>query len=245
MLPLIKCDPKDLTPYAVLVGDPNRVRDMTGYMTDVREVGNNREYLTVTGLYKDLSITVSSHGVGVGGANICFMEMLRGGVQTMIRAGTCGALREDIKDGDLVICTGAVREDAATEHLMPLAYPAIADRHVVAALVEAAQLHGIENPHEGLSVTQANFYSTMFPPPWKTYAGYGAAAVEMELAALLVLASMNGARAGGILTSDGNLVSKNKEDMTDYDPFREVITKGKQKMLQIALEAMVILAGKE
>jgi uridine phosphorylase len=241
LLSHLKCYPKDLTPCAIVVGDPNRVRDTAALMNDVREVGNNREYLTVTGLYKGQKITVSSHGVGAGGANASFMELLRGGVQLFIRAGTCGALKPEINDGDFIIATGAVREDAATDHLMPLPYPAVADRHITTALVEAASRHGVENPHEGLIVSEANFYSAMYPPRWKTYVGYGAAAVEMEMAPLFVLAGMNGARAGGIVTADGNLVSKNREDGTDHDPFREVVAKGKQKMLQVALEAMAIV----
>ena len=245
LLPNIKVNSRDLTPYVVVVGDPNRVRETAAFMSDVQEIGSNREYLTVTGLYKDLRITVASHGVGAGGANVCFMELLRSDVKVMIRAGTCGALREEINDGDLIICTGAVREDGATEQLMPLAYPAFADRHVTAALVEAAKLHGIEYPYEGLSVTAANFYAAALPPVWKTYVGYDAAAVEMELAALLVLARMNSVRAGGILTSDGNLVRTHEEDMSDYDPHREIVVQSKQKMLQIALEALVILAEEE
>jgi uridine phosphorylase len=212
-------------------------------MGDVQEIGNNREYLTVTGLYKDLRITVASHGVGAGGANVCFQELLRSGnIKVMVRAGTCGALRDEINDGDLIVCTGAVREDAATEQLMPLAYPAIADRCVVDALIEGAKMLGFDHPHEGLSVTQANFYEGTLPPPWKAYVGYDVAAIEMELAALLVLTRMNGALGGGILTSDGNLVRTNEEDMSDYDPHREIVVQSKQKMLQIALEAMVILA---
>jgi uridine phosphorylase len=171
------------------------------------------------------------------------MELLKGGVRVLIRAGTCGAMRAEIDDGDLIIATGAVREDAATEHLMPLAYPAVADRHVVNALVQAAQRHGYDDPHVGLLVSIANFYpSDMLPSPWEKYVGYGVLGVEMELSALLVVAHMNGARAGGIATTDGNLVLKSDPGMDRYDPHREVVAQGKQVMLQIALEALADLA---
>jgi uridine phosphorylase len=242
-LPLIKVQANDLTPHALVVGDPNRVRDAAAVMSDVREIGNNREYLTVTGTYAGQHLTVASHGIGAGGANVCFMELLKGGVQVLIRAGTCGAMRSEIDEGDLIIATGAVREDAATDHLMPLAYPAVADHHVVRALLQAARQQGYGDPHVGLLVSQANFYpSEMLPAPWERYVGYGVLAVEMELAALLVVASMYGALAGGIATTDGNLVRKVDRGMDGYDPHREVVARGKEAMLQIALEALADLA---
>jgi uridine phosphorylase len=155
-----------------------------------------------------------------------------------------GAIEGRRADGDLLIATGAVREDAATEHLMPLAYPAVADRHVVNALVQAARRHGYDEPYVGLLVSDANFYpSAMLPCPWEKYVGYGVLGVEMELSALLVVAHMNGARAGGIVTADGNLVRKPDPEMDGYDPHREVVTRGKQAMLQIALDALASLAN--
>ena len=246
LLPGIKVHPRDLTPHVMVVGDPNRVREAARFLSDVKEVGNNREYLTVTGEYGGRRLTVVSHGVGAGGANVCFMELLRGGAKVLIRAGTCGALAEDIEDGEFIITTGAVREDAATEQLMPLPYPAIADRHVVEALLASARANGHSKPRVGLAITAANLYATpVVPAGWTKYVGYGVLAIEMELAALLVLARMNGARAGGILTSDGNLVRKSATDISNYDPHREVVEQGKQTMLKVALEALAHLAGNE
>jgi uridine phosphorylase len=243
-LPLLKVHARDLTPHALVVGDPFRVRDAATLMSDVREIGSHREYCTLTGTVAGQRLTVASHGVGSGGANVCFMELLKGGAQVLIRAGTCGAMHATIDDGDLIIATGAVREDAATEHLMPLAYPAVADRHVVHALVQAAQRQGYTEPHVGLIVSVANFYpSAMLPSPWEKYVGYGVLGVEMELSALLVVAHMHGARAGGIVTTDGNLVRKPDPAMDGYDPHREVVARGKQAMLQIALAALADLAN--
>jgi uridine phosphorylase len=243
-LPIIKVHARELTPHALVVGDPNRVNDAAALMSDVREIGNNREYLTITGTCAGQRLTVASHGVGSGGSNVCFMELLKGGVRVLIRAGTCGAMHTEINDGDLIFATGAVREDAATEHLMPLAYPAVADYHIVSALVQAARRHGYDDPYVGLLVSQANFYpSDMLPAPWEKYVGYGVLGVEMELSALLVVARMNGAQAGGIVTTDGNLVRKHDPEMDGYDPYHEVVSRGKQAMLRIALEALADLAS--
>ena len=107
LLPNIKVWVRDLTPHVIVVGDPQRVRDTASLMTGVCEIGNNREYLTITGTYRGLRMTVASHGVGAGGANVCFMELLQGGARLFIRAGTCGALAPEIDDGDLMAATSA------------------------------------------------------------------------------------------------------------------------------------------
>ena len=234
----------DLTPHVLVMGDPRRVQATAAFMTDVKEVGNHREFLTITGNYAGQRLTACSHGVGAGGANLCFMQLMEGGAQVMIRAGTCGSLDVDLNEGDLIVATGAVREDGATEHLMPLPYPAISDHGVVGALLEAATNQGVNDPRMGLIVTQANFYPTdVLPARFDKYVGYGVLGVEMELSALLVLAHMHGVRAGGIVTCDGNLVRQPDPKLSRYDPHREVVDKGTKIMLKSALEALAYLAS--
>ncbi len=72
--------------------------------------------------------------------------------------------------------------------------------------------------------------------PWQES---GVLAVEMELSALYVIASLHGIRAGGLLVVDGN-PSRAAEDMSEYDPYRQVVTEGMERMLRLALE---VLAG--
>jgi uridine phosphorylase len=189
-------------------------------------------------------MVVASHGVGASGANVCFAELFRGGVETIIRAGTCGAIVTGIRDGDLVIATAAVREDGASDQLISPTYPAVADRRVVRALADAAARRDLAC-REGLIVTEATFYPGAYPPRWRSYTDYGALAVEMEMSALFVMAGMHGARAGGIVTVDGNLIETRSPDMSDYDPDRDVVKRGVAAMLGIAVDAATELASSE
>lgn len=239
VLPLLEVNAADLTPAALVVGDPQRAAAATDYLDDVKELGYSREYRTFTGTYNGVPITISSHGVGAAGASICFDELMQGGVKTIIRAGTCGAMRPEIEDGELIIGTGAIREDGASERLVPLAYPAIADRHVVAALEDAAREAHCQPVHTGVVLTEGCFYPGILPHAVQVWldANIDIVAVEMELATLLVIASMYGARAGGIFTSDGN--STKKPDHEAFDPHQRAVKEGIEKMLRIALEALV------
>jgi uridine phosphorylase len=141
----------------------------------------------------------------------------------------------------LVIGVGAIREDGKSERLMPLAYPAIADRRVIAALEAAAAAQGYTRLHEGIILTHSHFYPGLLPSTLDMWlkADVNVCAIEMELATLLIIASLHGARAGGIFTSDGNLTEE--ADPTEYDPHRNVVQEGVRTMLKIGLDALARL----
>ena len=242
-LPVLRVSPSQLTSRALVVGDRERAFQAAQLLTNNHEVGHNREYRTFTGTYADVPVTVCSHGIGGPAASICFKELFQGGIKTIIRAGTCGALVETIDDGQLVLATGAIREDGTSTSQVPLAYPAIADRHIVQALEESAADQEYNPLHTGIVLTQSYLYSELLPTTTDLWMEAGAVCVEMELATLLVMASLHNVRAGGIFTSDGNLARREASelDTSTYDPHRDVVTHGVKTMLTIALEALTRL----
>jgi len=248
-LPGVRAYAEDIATHALVVGDPNRAAAAAQHLDGAQEVGNWREYRTFTGHYKGKRITISSHGVGAAGAAVCFESLFYGGVRTVIRAGTCGAMQLGIDDGDFVIATGAVREDGTTPLLIPLTYPAVANYRVVQALESAATEAGFAEPHLGLVRTGAAFFPGLLPPQHDMWMKANVIATEMELAALLVIASLRGARAGGILVSDGNLAQSMEEtkkgkvydQFQDYNPHRDVVRNGVETMVRVALDALAHL----
>jgi uridine phosphorylase len=242
ILPILKVHPDQLAPQALVVGDPERAAAAAELLDDAEEIGFFREYRTFTGTFAGTPVTIASHGVGGSGASACFDELMQGGVKTIIRAGTCGAMRPGIKDGELIIGTGAIREDGASQYLMPMAYPAVPDRHLIAAL-DAATANLGAVAHEGIILTQGYFYNGVLPNGVDTWLKYpvDVAAVEMEYATLLIVASLYGVRAGGIFTSDGNMTEE--ADPEAYDPHRDVVREGVQTMLKVALTALTRLTS--
>lgn len=236
-LPLLQVRPADVAERVLVVGDPARAADAAAWLDDAREVGFNREYRTFTGTYRGVATSVASHGVGAAGAGIAFEELIRAGARTLLRAGTCGAVRDHLPDGSLVIATGAVREEGLTPKLVPLGYPALADHRLVAALADAST--AAATPFTtGVVLTDDRFYpSEALGQDWQVWHASGVVAVEMEAAALFVIAALHGRAAGGIFTVDGN-PTRAAEDMSDYDPHREVVAAGKSRMLRIALETL-------
>lgn len=239
VLPVLQVSASELAPRALVVGDPRRAEAAAALLENARLVGSNRSYFTYTGLYKGQRISICSHGIGSASASVCFTELLQGGVQSIIRAGTCGALQAEIEDGSLVIGLAAVREDGTSDQLIPLAYPAFADLTLTAALQSAAHSQQLFF-HQGVILTQAHLYPGLLPSTIQLWQKAKVVAVEMEFATLLVIASLHGARAAGIFVTDGNLARQSAPlSPESYQPRRTVVEDGIQKMLRVALEAFL------
>ncbi|MBX0301220.1 nucleoside phosphorylase [Cryobacterium sp. 1639] len=224
---------------ALVVGDPFRAAQIANQLADVREVAHQREYRSFVGEWNGSSVLVSSHGVGAPGAICLFQELMDAGVDTIIRLGTAGAMLRGINDGDLIVAESCVRDDGVTHQLVPESYPAAASPEVVLALADAARRHDAPH-HRGIVWTRAAFYPGMIDLKQDGYVKLGVLAIEMELSALLVLASTRGVRAGGALVIDG----ANADDLVDgagYDPHRTVVADGVARGVSVTLDALVAL----
>ncbi|MGW2694411.1 nucleoside phosphorylase [Streptomyces sp. NPDC001296] len=245
--PVTRIPRTGLPPYAVVVGDPARTATVSALLDGAEEVSYHREYRVFRGSWQGLPVTVASHGVGAPGAILLFQELADVGVRTMLRLGTAGAMRPGIGDGDLVVAEAAVRDDGVTQQLLPPEYPAVSAPEAVLALVRAAREAGVPH-HRGIVWTRAAFQPGLIP--LNAYDGARLAAIEMELSALLVTASLRGLVAGGVLVVDGvnadELVDEKASFSTGgYDPHREVVARGVERGAVVALEALRLLARAE
>ncbi|WP_316774564.1 nucleoside phosphorylase [Streptomyces sasae] len=241
LLPITRIPRTGLPAHALVVGDPARAAAVAGLLDGAEEVSYHREYRVFSGSWKGLPVTVASHGVGAPGAVLLFQELADAGVRTFVRFGTAGAMKPEIADGDLVIAEAAVRDDGVTQQLLPPEYPAYSAPEVVFALQRAARESGAPH-HRGVVWTRAAFQPGLLP--LFSYQGAGLAAIEMELSALLVTASLRGLVAGGVLVVDG----VNADELVDeeatggYDPHRDVVAAGVERGAVVSLEALRMLA---
>lgn len=237
-LSILQVHSEDLPPFAIVCGDPRRAELISRKLANVKELAFAREYRTFVGEFDGVKLAVVSHGVGSPGAAVCFEELIRGGVQTLIRVGTAGSYSADHPAGSLVVSTAAVRAEGLTHQLVPDGYPAVADSAVVQALYETAlESEGIVK--KGITVTLDVFFSGVVEVPHKQYKQAGVIAVEMEIAALYVVASLRGARAGAILALDGYADS---DLASEYDPHTDVVSRAVEREIDTALRAVVKLA---
>ncbi len=238
-LPILQVESKELPEYAIVCGDPRRAEAIAKKLTNAKELSFAREYRTFVGEVEGVKLAVVSHGVGCPGAAVCFEELIKGGVKTLIRVGTAGSYSTDHPAGSLIVSTAAVRADGLTHQLVPAGFPAVADQEVVQALYETAlESEGIVK--KGITVTLDVFFNGVVEIPHKQYKQAGALAVEMEIAALYVIATMRGVRAGAILALDGYADA----DLSEvYDPHTDAVALAVEREIQTALRAIVKLAS--
>jgi uridine phosphorylase len=245
LLPSLLVPRGSISPYVLTVGDPGRAVDIGRRLDGGRELGSYREYVTWQGRWDGVDVTATSHGVGAAGAAIAFEELVLGGARTIIRLGTAGSALSEIRSGDLLVATGAIREDGVSQQLLPLSYPAISDPAVTQALVDAATVHPGVRFGTGVIMTKAAFYPGALPDERAVWSQTPLVGYEMELATLLIVAALRRIRAGGIFTVDGNPSEGDPEDARIYNPHRDVVREGKERMIEVGLDAIKRLASRD
>ncbi len=113
--------------YVILPGDPKRCAKIAAYFDDARLVADSREYVTYTGYLDGVKVSVTSTGIGGPSASIAMEELVKCGADTFIRVGTCGGVQLDVKSGDVVVASGAIRMEGTSKEYAPIEFPAIAD----------------------------------------------------------------------------------------------------------------------
>lgn len=239
-LPLLRARVSDLADRALVVGDPARAARVAERLDDVRQLAANREYHVYAGTWKGVPVTVASHGVGAAGAAVCFEELARGGVTRIVRSGTAGGIQPEVVDGAIVVATGAVRADGVSHQLVPTEFPAIATPELTIALKAAAAQTGLD-VHSGIVLTGDMFYPSdvIVGVDHHAWQRAGIVAVEMEAAALFVIASLHGIESGAVFAIDGNPLAAKDEAMDGYDPYREIVTQAVDGALTAALDVLV------
>ncbi len=237
ILPGIRLKPGDITPRVLVCGDPYRAEMIANTLDNMKCLAKGREYWTYSGEYKGEKITVSSHGVGASGAMLSFISLIKGGAKVIVRIGTCGGLKPEVKAGSLVIATAASKEEGVSNIYVPTSFPAVADFDVTASLLESAKKNSVD-VFKGIIVTQGAFYSGVIPTNTVEQMEAGAIALEMEVAALYTAASVFGAKAGAILSVDGNALAV-LDSAEDNDPDPEMLKRTVDKGISIALDALI------
>ena len=241
--PHIRCTEEDGALYAILPGDPQRVERIREFLTDVKDITFNREYKSITGYYKGVKVMAISTGMGGPSVAIGVEELANIGVKAMIRIGSCGALREGIKLGDLVIVNGAVRDDGASKSYIEQIYPAIPDTELLCDVIEAAK--NMEYPyHVGIGRSHDCLYGD---PKGELDAYWGSKGVissDMETATLFVVGGLRGVKTASILNNVVEVEGDLQGEINNYVNGESAVAEGEKREIITALEAMVILNKK-
>lgn len=205
----IDLKPGDVAETVFLPGDVHRAKFIADLFDEAEFVAHKRQYVTYTGTYKGTKVSVTSTGIGCPALAIAVEELINVGAKNFIRIGTCGALQKQVRLGDVIIASSAVRGDGTSREYFPLEYPAVADFDTLEALIAAAKERGV-NPHVGIIRAHDSFYAESIlaggdylvkDKPW---IDSGVLSTENESSTLFTLATVRKCRSGTILIPVGH-----------------------------------------
>jgi purine-nucleoside phosphorylase, family 1 (deoD) len=206
--PHIAAEKKDVAERVLLPGDPLRAKLVAeSFLKNPFCYNETRGALGFTGEYKGVMVSIQATGMGQPSASIYATELFsQYGVKKAIRIGTAGALSKDIKLKTVVLAMSACTDSALNaQYFNGFGFAPTADFALLKTAYEEAETKNI-NCKVGSIITSDVFYDEN--ERWKMWAKYGCIAVEMETAAIYMLASKYGVKALSILTISDNVATK-------------------------------------
>ena len=233
----------DVGEYVILPGDPKRCQKIAQYFDNAELIADKREFVTYTGYLDGVKVSVTSTGIGGPSASIALQELTNVGAKNFIRVGTCGGMDLDVKGGDIVIATGAIRMEGTSREYAPIEFPAVANLDITNALVKSAKNLGY-NYHTGIVQCKDSFYGQHNPDimpvnfelqnKWEAWKRLGCLASEMESSALFVVGSFLKVKVGSVF-----LVVANQE--REKQGLENPVVHDTEKAIKTAIEAIKIL----
>ena len=212
--PHINAAAEDFAKTVLMPGDPKRSEFIAKeFLSNAELVNDVRGVKGYTGTYKGEPVSVMASGMGMPSIGIYSHELFNFfDVENIIRVGSAGAYKEDVKVRDIVIAQGACTDSAfAHQFNLPGTFAPLASFRLLEKCVEASRESGA-GFHVGNILSTDVFYGDLenTPPenrPLAIWGKMGVLAVEMEAAALYMNAARSGKNALCICTISDSLVT--------------------------------------
>ncbi len=199
--PHIEAKANEFAKTVLMPGDPLRAKFIAeNFLDDAKCITRVRNMYGYTGTYKGKPISVMGSGMGIPSISIYATELYKEyGVENIIRIGSCGAVRDDIKVRDVIIGMAASTDSNVNrQRFNHCDFAASADFSLLQKVINTADKIG-KPVHVG-NVFTADLFYTPQPEMFKTMENMGILAVEMEAAGLYGVAAELGKKALAVFT---------------------------------------------
>ncbi|HFI0464185.1 TPA: purine-nucleoside phosphorylase [Streptococcus suis] len=217
-------------------GDPLRAKFIAEtFLENVVQYNTVRNMFGYTGTYKGHPVSIQGSGMGIPSAMIYAEELFQDyGVETIIRIGSAGGMKNEVKIRDIVFGMGATTDSSVLHNIFQgqVHYSAIASFNVLDTAYHIAQDLQIPGIHVGNLLSSDRFYNAEMDK--QKLADYGVLAVEMEAAGLYAVAAKHNKSALAICTISDHLITGEETSAQERE---QTFT----QMMQIALETALKL----
>ncbi len=194
----------DLADSALVSGQEHRVKMYLELLENTKQNFSAFGYTFWTGTYKGKRITVGNGGLYSPDTALVTELLCAGGVNLLVRVGSCGALRQEIQIGDVVIADSVVRGDGVTRYYVSPDYVPSATKEISDCLFNC--LSSGMKVHRGMIwTTDALLKET--PQIVNPIIKKGAIAVDMVTSPFFTIASSYNRRHAACLAVSDNLIT--------------------------------------
>lgn len=227
----INANKEDVSNIVLMPGDPLRAKFIAeNFLTDYKQINSTRNMFGYTGYYKGKRITVFASGMGNPSMGIYSYELFdHYNVDVIIRIGTCGSYKEDIKLHNLILVDNSYSNSSYGKDL---GY----NEKKVASNEEINKIIEETTKKCGINIIRGNIHSTdaFYNKSYEDALDENCVGVEMETFALFINAKELHKKAATILTVSDNLITK--DIITSEEREKSTI-----KMITLALESALNL----
>lgn len=197
MISMLGLKRDSLGPYALIPGPKERSGQILKSVSDAKKNFTFLDYEMFTGSLDGKRVTVGNGGRYAPDTAITTEILCGAGAESLIRVGSCGSLQEQVRIGDLVVVTGAVRGEGTSRYYVAEGFSTVAHPDVINALHKAAQDLQIRCHSGRIFTTDALFQET--PEMISQLNQQNIAGIDMVTSAFLTIAQVRGKKAGAIL----------------------------------------------
>lgn len=206
--PHINTVPERIAETVLMPGDPKRAELVAERFLEGAELFNDvRGVKGYTGRWRGERVSVMASGMGMPSIGIYSYELYNAfDVKNIIRIGSAGSMKEEVKLRDIVIGMGACTDSAYGKQFgLSGSFAPICDYELMKNAVSIGEEKGYRL-HVG-NLLSSDVYYDDDPGSNVAWRKMGVLAVEMEAAALYMNAARAGKRALAICTVSNSLLS--------------------------------------
>jgi uridine phosphorylase len=197
MLSMLGLRRDSLGPYALIPGPRERSQRLLDKLQKPIKNFTFLDYEMYTGNLDGKRVTVGNGGRYAPDTAITTEILCASGAESMIRIGSCGSLQEQVKIGDLLIVTGALRGEGTSRYYVPESFSTTAHPDIVGALEQAAVSLNVRYHLGWIFTTDALFQET--PELIQQLSGQNISSIDMVTSTFLTIAQVKQKKAGAIL----------------------------------------------
>lgn len=231
--PHIEAKENEFAKTVLMPGDPLRAKFIAeNFLDNAKCITRVRNMLGYTGTYKGQPISVMGSGMGIPSISIYATELYKDyGVENIIRIGSCGAVRDDIKIRDVIVgMTASTDSNVNRQRFNNMDFAASADFSLLQKVVNTAERIN-KQVHVG-NIFTADLFYTPQPEMFKKMEDMGILAVEMETAGLYGVAAEYGKKALAVFTVSDHIKTG---EQTSADERENTF----KDMMELTLESII------